>query len=134
LLNTLSKENHNLEAGMKLFYRISAYLLLIGVIHTALTPFFYDKFSPDALWFAGTGLALVFLSLLNIVTERSRADWMLKICVAANLAGLIYGVLIVVALPEIQAFISLAIFVAVTIGSIFALFESSAQNKVEAGV
>ena len=119
---------------MKNFYRISAYLLLIGVIHAALTPLFYDKFSPDALWFAGTGLALVFLSLLNIVAERIRAGWILKICVAANLIGFIYGVLIVIALPETQAFISLAIFVAVTIGSIFALFESSAQKRVEAGI
>jgi hypothetical protein len=116
---------------MKNFYRISAYLLLIGVIHTALTPLFYDKFSPDALWFAGTGLALVFLSLLNIVTERVRAPWMLRICVAANLVGCVYGILIVIALPEIQAFISLLIFLAVTAGSIFALYESSLQKRAE---
>jgi hypothetical protein len=117
---------------MKLFYRISAYLLLIGVLHTALTPLFYDRFSPDALWFAGTGLALVYLSLLNIVAERSRERWMLKLCIAANLAGLIYGALIVFVLPEIQAFISLFIFLAVTIGSTYALFESSQQKNMEA--
>jgi hypothetical protein len=117
---------------VKLFYKISAYLLLIGVIHTALTPLFYDRFSSDALWFAGTGLALVYLSLFNIVAERSRANWMLKICVAANLAGLIYGILIVLALPEFQAFISLLIFLAVTAGSIFALHGSSKQKRTEA--
>lgn len=117
---------------MKNFYRISAYLLLIGVIHTALTPLFYDKFSPDALWFAGTGLALAFLSLLNIVAERKREGWMLKICVAANLTGLVYGILIVLALPEFQAYISLLIFLAVTAGSIFALYESTGQERVEA--
>jgi hypothetical protein len=116
---------------MKLFYRISAYLLLIGVLHTALTPLFYDRFSPDALWFAGTGLALVYLSLLNIVAERRREGWMLKLCTAANLAGLIYGALIVFALPEIQAFISLFIFLAVTIGSTYALFESAQQKNTE---
>jgi hypothetical protein len=116
---------------VELFYRISAYLLMIGVIHTALTPLFYARFSPDALWFAGTGLGLVYQSLLNIVAERSRANWMLKICVAANLAGLIYGVLIVFALPEIQAFISLFIFLAVTIGSVYALFESTQQKTSE---
>jgi hypothetical protein len=116
---------------VKLFYRISAYLLLIGVIHTALTPLFYDRFSPDTLWFAGTGLALVYLSLLNLMAERSRVDWMLKICVAANLAGLIYGALIVFALPEIQAFISLFIFLAVTVGSAYALFESLQPKNLE---
>jgi hypothetical protein len=119
---------------MRLFYRISAYLLLIGVIHTALTPLFYDRFSLNALWFAGTGLALIFLSLLNIVTERIHADWVLKICVAANLVGCIYCILIVMALPEIQAFISLLIFLAVTVGSTYTLFESSQQKSIKASV
>ena len=116
---------------MKHFYKISAYLLLIGVVHTALTPLFYDRFSADALWFAGTGLALIYLSLLNIAAEKSRAKWMLKICLAANLAGLIYGVLIVLVLPEIQAFISLFIFLAVSIGSGYALLESLQQKSLE---
>ena len=109
---------------MKHFYKISAYLLLIGVVHTALTPLFYEQLSADALWFAGTGLALIYLSLLNIAAEKSRAKWMLKICLAANLAGLIYGVLIVLALSGILAFVSLLIFLAVTIGSAYALLES----------
>ena len=60
---------------MRLFYRITAYSLSLGVIHTALTPLFYDRFSPDALWFAGTGLALVFLGLLNLVAERVWELW-----------------------------------------------------------
>jgi hypothetical protein len=127
----LSNENHK-DAIVKLFYRISAYFLLIGVIHIALTPLFYDRFSPDALWFAGTGLALMFLCLLNIISERSCEIWILKTCVAANLVGLIYGTLIVVALPEIQAFISLFIFLAVTIGSIYALIESVRRGDLEA--
>jgi hypothetical protein len=104
---------------MRRFYRITAFLLLIGVIHTALTPVFYPEFSPDALWFAGTGLALVFLSLLNIAAERVFELWILNISIVANLVGCIYNVLIVMALPEFQAFVSLLIFLAVTIGSIF---------------
>ncbi len=116
---------------MKHFYRISAYLLLIGVIHTALTPLFYDQFSQEALWFAGTGLALIYLSLLNLVAERNRTKGMLKICVAANLVGLVYGILIVIALPEVQAFISLFIFLAVTVGSVQTLFQSTQQKTLE---
>lgn len=104
---------------MRQFYRITAYLLLIGVIHTALTPVFYPEFSPDALWFAGTGLALVFLSLLNIAAERVCEPWILNMSIVANLVGCIYNVLIVIALPEFQAFVSLLIFLAVTTGSIF---------------
>lgn len=103
---------------MRRVYKISAYLLLIGVIHTALTPVFYDQFSVDAIWFAGTGLALIFLGLLNIVGERVFEPWVLNICIAANVVGLIYGFLIVIVLPEFQAFLSLLIFLMVTIGSI----------------
>jgi hypothetical protein len=104
---------------MRSFYRITAYLLLIGLIHTALTPVFYPEFSPDALWFAGTGLALVFLSLLNIAAERVCEPWILNMSISANLVGCIYSILIVIALPEFQAFASLLIFLAVTISSIF---------------
>jgi hypothetical protein len=103
---------------MKLFYRIASYLLLIGVIHTALTPVFYPGFTLEALWFAGTGLALVFLGLTNIVAERLLVPWVLNICIAANIVGTIFGALIVLLLPEIQAYISLVIFLAVTTGSI----------------
>lgn len=116
---------------MKLFYKISAYLLLIGVVHTALTPLFYNKFSPDALWFAGTGLALIFLSLLNIAAERIYTTWMLKICVVANLAGLVYAILVVIALPEIQAFLSLFIFLSVAVSSVYALLQSTQQKSLE---
>ena len=105
---------------MRLFYRITAYSLSLGVIHTALTPLFYDRFSPDALWFAGTGLALVFLGLLNLVAERVWEVWALNICIAANLIGCVYGALVVIALPEIQAYAALLIFVAVATGSILA--------------
>jgi hypothetical protein len=103
---------------MRQFYRISAYFLLLGLIHTALTPVFYREFSEDALWFAGTGLALVFLSLLNIAAERVCEPWILNMSIGANLTGCIYSLLIVIALPEFQAFVSLLIFLAVTIGSI----------------
>lgn len=105
---------------MRRFYKIAAYSLSLGVIHTALTPLFYDRFSPDALWFAGTGLALVFLGLLNIVAERVWETWALNVCIAANLIGCVYGILTVIVLPEIQAYVGLLVFVAVATGSILA--------------
>lgn len=105
---------------MRLLYKITSYSLSLGVIHTALTPLFYDRFSPNALWFAGTGLALVFLGLLNLVAERVWETWALNICIAANLVGCVYSFLIVFALPEIQAYIAAIIFIAVVIASILA--------------
>jgi hypothetical protein len=52
---------------MKIVHRISAYILVgLGLIHTLATPFFYSGFTEDALWFAATGLGLIFLALLNL--------------------------------------------------------------------
>jgi len=104
---------------MRLFYRVATYGLLLGIAHTALTPLFYAGLSPDALWFAGTGLALIFLGLLNVAAERVFEPWILNLCIAANLIGCVYGMLLVVALPAAQAFAALAIFLAVAVGSIF---------------
>jgi len=103
---------------MRLYYRIASYLLLIGLVHTALTPLFYPGFTLEALWFAGTGLALVFLALLNITAERLMLRWVLDLCLAADIIGTLFGILIVMLLPEIQAYLSLGIFLAVTIGAL----------------
>jgi len=52
---------------MKTVHRISAYIIVgLGLIHTLATPIFYSGFTEDGLWFAGTGLGLVFLGLLNL--------------------------------------------------------------------
>lgn len=105
---------------MKLFYKVIAYLLmLLGVIHTALTPMFYKSFSLRAVWFAGAGLALIYLGLLNIATEQVNQPRIFTICIAANLIGIAFGVLIIFVLPEIQAIIALVLFLAITISSVY---------------
>jgi hypothetical protein len=93
---------------VKTLYSISAYLLVIlGTGHTLLTPTFYPGFSADALWFAGTGLALLLLGMLNIATIKNPIPTLLNLCVVANLMGVIYLALVTLAIPEIQAFIAL---------------------------
>lgn len=41
-------------------------VLAIGVIHIAATFVFYSSLSEEAVWFAGAGLAGVFVALLNV--------------------------------------------------------------------
>jgi isochorismate pyruvate lyase len=84
-------------------------LLLLGVAHTALTPYFYRGFTLDALWFAGTGLSLIFAALLHLVrrdSESTRASW------AAFYSGLgaaAFTVLLAVKLRQPQAYAVLVI-------------------------
>jgi hypothetical protein len=86
-------------------YRFSAYLLMLGIIHSALTPLFYRSLTPEALWFFGTGLSLTFLSLLNIAASRILEIWLLTITLISNIIGTIFSALILIVLHAPQAYI-----------------------------
>ncbi|MBP7688825.1 MAG: hypothetical protein KA765_12990 [Thermoflexales bacterium] len=64
---------------------------------------------------------LAFTALLNLVALRSLARVELSMCLAANLIGLVYGILIVIVLPEPQSFLALLSYLAVTVGATFSL-------------
>ncbi len=106
---------------MKFVFKIGAYaLVLLGTIHTVLTPVFYKTFSPAAVWFAGAGLAMIFLGMLNIAAVRVSQRWFYTLCIVANLMGTGFGILGMIALREFQAVVAVFLLLAVTIGSIFA--------------
>lgn len=87
---------------------LSVLLVVLGACHTALTGAFYPPLTPDGAWFAGTGLALVFLGLLNLVGARAAGAPPAPTLVANGL-GLAYMVLVVAVLPEGQAFVALGL-------------------------
>ncbi len=106
---------------MKAIYKASLWTLIgLGILHTLLTPLFYSGFTTDALWFAGTGLGLLFLGLFNLAVLKSGAQAALNLCLIANIIGSLYGILIVIILPEPQAFLALLAFLGVTLGLSFA--------------
>jgi hypothetical protein len=49
---------------------VALLITLLGVAHIAFTLHDYDDFSLDALWFAGSGLAIVFAGFLNLVLAK----------------------------------------------------------------
>jgi hypothetical protein len=117
---------------MKTIYSISAYLLVaLGTGHTLLTPVFYPGFSADALWFAGTGLSLLFLGVLNIVAERLPDRGLHNLCVVANLIGTTFLILVTVTVPEFQAFMATLAAIIATAGSISNLNFSTRQCRSE---
>jgi hypothetical protein len=93
------------KAVLKTIHKTSSWLLVVlGVVHTALTPTFYGRLSPGALWFAGAGLAMIFVGFLNIIFARTAGhDRMPRIlCYIANLITAAFGVLIVLVDNEPQ--------------------------------
>lgn len=87
------------------FYKASSYLLLLGVIHSAMTPVFYPNLTIDALWFFGTGLGMTFLCFINLAASRVQENWLLNIALYCTIASMIYNIFIVYVLKEPQAYI-----------------------------
>jgi len=106
---------------MKTIHKVSAWALVgLGSIHILLTPLFYSGFTIDALWFAGTGLGTLFLGLLNLAVLHAPARAALDLCLLANIIGSVYGILIVIILPEPQALLALWAFLGATLGLVSA--------------
>lgn len=119
---------------MKKVYSIATGIIVfLGVGHTVLTPMFYPAFSADALWFAGTGLALLFLGLLNWVAIRANLLWIYRFVIPANVIGGAFLTAVVAALPEIQAFLAVIAVWLMALASIFARAQTTSNlvNSME---
>jgi hypothetical protein len=97
-------------------------LIALGTVHALGTRVFYDGLSPGAIWFAGTGLSLVFLGILNLVATAAASSRAWLLCRIANLIGAAFGLLAVLAVPEPQAYLGLLLLVMLVVTS----FRSSA--------
>jgi hypothetical protein len=107
---------------MKIVHRISAYILVgLGLIHTLATPFFYSGFTEDALWFAATGLGLIFLALLNLEVIQNPTPAGFNLCIIANaLASLLFGTMLpLIGVNEPQAYLAVGSFLGALVGAIF---------------
>ena len=87
----------------------------LGVGHTLLTPLFARR-QPrlQQLWFAGSGLALVFLALLNLARVQTDDRTVRRLCQLANPLGTLYLALLVRDLAEPQAYAALGLSAALT--------------------
>jgi hypothetical protein len=103
---------------MRTLHSICTYLLIaLGVVHAALTPVFYGRLSPGAMWFAGSGLAMIFVGFLNVAFGRvvGRDTAVRALCYTANLLTLVFGVLIVVVDSEPQVLFGLGLIGVMTV-------------------
>ena len=98
----------------KIIHKVTTGLIIaLGFVHLAFTAMEYASFSLDALWFLGSGLAIVYAGFLNVAVIRSTGDdRMVRVLgLIANLllAGLFAGTLSLMRPP--QVFVGLALFV-----------------------
>jgi hypothetical protein len=93
---------------------LSGALTAAGVGHVLLTPAFYRHESPlNQTWFAGSGLALTFLGMLNLA--RARGDVTARgLSRAANPAGALFLGVVAARLRDPQTFAALALTLGLT--------------------
>ncbi|PEL82772.1 hypothetical protein CN609_09055 [Bacillus wiedmannii] len=71
-------------------------ILIIGIIHVAVTPMNYKLYTIETLWFASAGYTLVFLSFLNyiLISIKQKQTIFFIICHTANISCTILVALI----------------------------------------
>lgn len=91
---------------------------LLGLAHVGLTPVIYAKLDLNALWFAGSGLALVMAGLLNLLGTRVADDGIARaILLVGNLATLAFLVVTWRLLNEPQVIAGVVLFAALAAAS-----------------
>lgn len=81
----------------------------LGLVHIGFTPVFYPGMRIDSMWFAGTGLALIFLAFANVLLLGRTERWT-KICGAvANFAVVTLMTMIAITLGEAHAWFAAAL-------------------------
>ena len=105
--------------NMEKSYKIASYLLiLLGVIHSGFTPFFYKTLSADSLWFFGTGLTYLFMGLYNLASIKVKIKSISRIAVILNFIGTIFTMAITYILKEPQSYFALILVIMIFIFSI----------------
>lgn len=88
--------------------------LLLGLAHVAYTGRLHQALTLDALWFAGTGLALIAIALLNITALRAEGRASPGLVLAGNLATTGFLVLLWTVHQAPQVMAGLVLFVVLT--------------------
>ena len=99
-------------------------LIALGVIHT-LVAACAGELSTNAVWFAGAGMALVFLGMLNLAAEEAASARVWMLCRIATVAGVGFGGAAAVAVWEVQGYVGLLLLVTLALTSFFGPLETS---------
>src|SRR5689334_3556950 len=103
-------------------------LVVAGLAHTALTIVFHPNGGEVALWFAGAGLALITLGLLNLARRAAPNSRARQLSAAGNMAGIAYMVYVIAMLPAPHVMLIMVMLLVATIRSLAAPMPQSAAR------
>jgi hypothetical protein len=96
-------------------------LVFLGVVHAGLTSRIYQINSPEALWFAGTGIMLIAAGLLTLCASMPGARMARVSSIIVNVLGFTLAVFAVPIIHQPHVYLLMAFFILALIG-ISALF------------
>ncbi len=92
-------------------------VLVLGVVHIALTPVFFDELAMRTMWYVAQGLMAIFLAFLNLAAER--AGWRDRLvtacCLWANGLALAFVVLYAQVDRAIPSWVAIALIAGVAV-------------------
>ena len=98
---------------LKTLYKISTLLIVaLGLVHVLFTIQAYGRWTLNAMWFLGAGLAIVFAGFLNLILIRDKGNDPLVrlLCLIADwVCFLLFGAALLI-LTEPQVYVGLALF------------------------
>ena len=104
-----------------LFAASTALCALLGLVHLGFGFVTYRRLSPEAVWFAGTGIGLLLFPALNWATFAGPSPRLpvRRLVLALDALMVAFGVVIVRAVPAPQAYALLATFIGIGFSGVF---------------
>ena len=106
---------------MKRIHQIlTALVILLGVVHVAMTPVFFDEFAERVMWFVAQGLMGIVVGFLNIAAARAawRDPVTTRLCHLANGLSLVFIGLYTVVDRALPSWVGIGLFVLLTISAL----------------
>ncbi len=92
-------------------------IIALGVVHIGFTYHDYDRFTMGAVWFIGTGVAIILSGFLNLALRRDvgRDRLVRWLCHGTNIVFTLGFAGATLMLPQPQVFLGLLLFAATTV-------------------
>jgi hypothetical protein len=91
------------------YWLVVVLILLLGCIHS-LIALFCREFNEDNLWFLGSGMAILFSGVINILRILNHSGSVRVAAITVNLSVVMLFVLALWVLPEAQVYVGIALF------------------------
>ena len=88
---------------------LSFIIILLGILHISFV-FPIEEFNADTLWFLGTGVAIIFSGLINLISIKFSEKFIRSICMLTNFIMMFLFIISLFALQEIQVYVGAILF------------------------